>query len=77
VEEELELLVVTLGLDLNDIMEVSLGISLEGNVHLYGQSSREWALHVVLDLELGGGGAGQLEPPDSLADIPDANRNLV
>ena len=40
------------GLDLHDIMEVSLGVGFEGNVHLDGETSGEWSLHVVLDLEL-------------------------
>jgi hypothetical protein len=77
VQEELELLVVALSLDLNDVVEVALLIRLERDVHLHCQPGCERTLHVVLDLELGGLGAGELEPPHSLADVPDCDGHLV
>lgn len=77
VQEQLELLIVTLGLDLDDIVEVALRVGLERNVHLDGKTRGERALHVVLDLELGSFGAGKLEPPHSFADVPDGNGHLV
>ena len=52
VEEELELLVMALRLDLDHIMEVTVRICLEGDVHLHCKTGGEGALHVVLNLEL-------------------------
>jgi hypothetical protein len=51
-QEQLELLVMALSLDFDDIVEVSLLVSLERNVHLDRKTGGKWALHVVLDLEL-------------------------
>ena len=77
VQEELELLVMTLSLDLNNVVEVSLLVCLERNVHLDGKTGCEWSLHVVLDLELGSLRAGELEPSHSLADVPYGDSHLV
>jgi len=77
VQEELELLVVTLSLDLHYIMEVSLLVRLERNVHLDRETCSEWALHVVLDLELDGLGAGEFQPSDALTDVSDCDSHLI
>ena len=77
VQEELELLIVALGLDLDDIVEVTFMVCLEGDVHLDCESRSERTLHVVLDLELGGLGTGELESSHSLADVPHGHRDLI
>lgn len=77
VQEELELLVVALCLNLDDVVEVSILVRLEGDVHLDSKTSCKRALHVVLDLELGGLRARELQPPDPLADIPDGDCHLI
>ena len=77
VQEELELLIVALCLDLDDVVEVSTRVRREGDVHLDGKTGCERAVHVVLDLELGGLRAGELQPPDPLADVPDGDCDLI
>lgn len=58
-----------LGLNFDDIMEITLGICLEGDIHLDSKTSGEWALHVVLNLELLGLWASELQPAHTLADV--------
>jgi hypothetical protein len=76
-EEELELLVMSFSLDLYDIVEVAILISLKGDVHLYRKTSSKWPLHVVLDLELGGLWGQEFESSDPLADVSHSNCHFV
>ena len=64
-------------LDLHHIMEVTLSIGLEGNVHLDCQTGGEGPLHVMLNLELGGFGASELQPAHTLADVSNRHCYLV
>ena len=76
-QEELELFVVAFRLDLDDVMEVSILVCLEGDVHLDGKTSSERTLHVVLYLELGCLWARELQTPDPLADVSDGDCHLI
>ena len=76
-QEQLELLVVPLGLDLDNVVEVALLVGLKGDIHFDRQTGSQGTLHVVLDLELGGLGTRELEPPHSLADVADGHSHLV
>ena len=76
-QEELELLVMAFCLDLYHIMEVTLSICLEGDVHLDCETGGEGALHVMLNLELGGLGASELQPANTLADVSNCHCYLV
>ena len=76
-EEELELLVMAFRLDLDHIMEVTVRICLEGDVHLHCKTGGDGALHVVLNLELRGFGACELQPANTLADVSNRHSYLV
>lgn len=76
-EEELELLIMPFSLDLYDIMEVAILISLEGDVHLYGKTCSKWSLHVVLNLELGSLWGQEFESSNSLTDVSHSNCYLI
>ena len=76
-QEELELLVVALGLDLNHIVEVRLMIRLKGHIHLDSQAGCKRPLHIMLDLEPRSLGTGELKPPDALTNIAYSHSDFV
>lgn len=48
-QKELELLIMTLCLYFDNIMEVTFGVSLEGNVHFNSKTSCKWSLHIMFN----------------------------
>lgn len=69
--------VIFLSRDLNDIVEVTLDISLKGDIKLDGEACCHWALHVVVAAELISLGRDELDTTHLLRDVLDLDSHLV